>query len=333
MKKESEKKVKKPIYKRWWFWLLVVLLVGSFAPDNKSNDSVEPSNDNNASVSDSTPQQQSSDDSVSVSVADTPIVATDETAPEAESQTEPVPEEPPKKTLDDVFKDVTFSEKVPNDVTDNWRMLIYSAPESIVDYAIEYYNKYFADNSEVHFVINKELETTSVLNCFFDSVLSCDIHEYEKGDEKDAKKLAGGDVLEQYRIYLDSGEVENLNIITLSDGTSLDVRDLATDISAALPSEYKNSDWYYVHCEPDNDNTVSVDIQIDQYNDDNDAALRLAADCYNISKTVTDKKGVTMELISVMVMNNHAAVGWYLTEDGEHFELLKDGQTTEVSLS
>lgn len=59
------------IYKRWWFWVLVILIIGSLAPDTKNNDSTAPSDGDNTSVSDNAP----------------PIA--DEAEPEAEPQTEP----------------------------------------------------------------------------------------------------------------------------------------------------------------------------------------------------------------------------------------------------
>lgn len=93
------------IYKRWWFWVLVIFIIGSVAPDTKNNDSTAPSDGGNTSVSDNAP----------------PI--DDATEPEGESQTVSAPD-----------NTNTPTEKSENDTPDTESSVIDSVPEEAIEY-------------------------------------------------------------------------------------------------------------------------------------------------------------------------------------------------------
>ena len=85
-----------------------------------------------------------------------------------------------------------------------------ASSKNILDYAVDYYKAYFESDDEIHFVVNFSLNTTTVIARYAD-YLDITIHEYVKGEEHDAKILGGGDVLKEYWVYIDSGEIVDLS--------------------------------------------------------------------------------------------------------------------------
>lgn len=118
---EGGQKVKKPFYKKWWFWVIAVLVVGAMG----SNPATDESPDGTE-----------------------PIVTT---APAAAESTAP----------DALDLDVVFSSTFRNDVTGNWRKALVSTGAEIQDYAVAYYREYFNDSEEVHVVYNFGLNTVN----------------------------------------------------------------------------------------------------------------------------------------------------------------------------
>ena len=75
--------------------------------------------------------------------------------------------------------------------------------------AVAYSNAYFESDQEVHIIVNLYLKTTTVINKYGNTLfVTC--HEYRDKEEHDAKKLAGGMVLGEFMINLDTGETEKL---------------------------------------------------------------------------------------------------------------------------
>ncbi len=106
--------------------------------------------------------------------------------------------------------DATFYGKVNEDVTGRWRMLVFYSGTNIAEHIPEYYEAYWQDPSEVHFLVNLYLRTTTVVNRLSDDLLSVAVHEYEDKEELYAGSLAGGMLYGQYLVHLDTGEIEEL---------------------------------------------------------------------------------------------------------------------------
>ncbi len=123
-------------------------------------------------------------------------------------------------TLEDVYS--SFSENadlwsidfdycgvVRNDTTKNWRLSKVYTDFDAVDYALYYYNRYFQSDNEIHAIINYSNNTTvrirSTLGMLDVSVLS-----HIDGEENDAKILFSGDVIQDYMISIESGELVNI---------------------------------------------------------------------------------------------------------------------------
>lgn len=192
----------KPLYKKWWFWVIVVSLVG--AAGTGLSGGGKPSEPSASQTETQAPAPSESQEPET-----TPEPIPSETEPETE--TKPAEAEPDARAaLDDVLGGTTFYENVRNDVTGRWRELVFYSSENIVDHAVEYYNAYFSSDDEVHIAVNLGLKTTSVMNVS-GGVMYVDVHEYIDKEEHDAKVLGGGDLLKSYTVNLETGETEDVS--------------------------------------------------------------------------------------------------------------------------
>jgi len=172
------KALRKPIYKRQWFWLVIVLVVLSACAPK---------------------------DGTTKRAKETPAVSESATTAPADPKVEA--QENLKAKLSD--GSVLFSSSVRNDVTDLWRLLRYYSGVDILPYALDYYEAFFASDDEVHCVVNLGLETTTVITAS-GGMLFAQVHEYVDGEEHDAKILGGGTLLKSYNIDMASGEIEDV---------------------------------------------------------------------------------------------------------------------------
>ena len=108
-----------------------------------------------------------------------------------------------KESFDKAFADgsAVFYSSVRNDVTGKWRQYVCSTKNDFTEFAKEYYETYFADDEEIHFIVNLALKTTTRISKT-GGMLDLTVHEYVDGEEHDAKKLAGGPVISQVQITL-----------------------------------------------------------------------------------------------------------------------------------
>ena len=172
--KESHKHAsKKPIYKKVWFWIIIVLVVFA-ALGNSGDKGDEPS---------STAGKTSTSETV--------------------SSTEVSDDAPATSFLD---FDVTFSDTFKNDTTGKWRKAFVSTSEEIQEYALDYYREYFKSDDEVHVIYNFSLNTVNCLTVNGDT-LFINMTDYVKGEEHDAKEACGGTHLGDLQISIESGEI------------------------------------------------------------------------------------------------------------------------------
>ena len=102
----------------------------------------------------------------------------------------------------------SFSDSVKNDVTGNWRISLISDSATPDEYALDYYNTLFSSDDEIHAIVNFSLNTTTKISVVYTGVLDVTILEYVDGEEHDAKELFGGNLLAEYWIHTDTGEIE-----------------------------------------------------------------------------------------------------------------------------
>lgn len=196
MKKEKEKK---PIYKRWWFWVIIVFIVlgiiGSLEPNE---DSTTASDNDNTEVVENTESTQPTEDDVDTSE--------DVEAGKAEEENS---KEIGKEDLKDSEGLVWFG-NVRNDTTGNWRLSEYASTDTQETFAVEYYNAFFESDDEIHAVINMTNKTTAKISKLMDDTLDVTIYEYVDGEEHDAGKLFGGTLLGEYLVTISTGEIEEI---------------------------------------------------------------------------------------------------------------------------
>lgn len=99
---------------------------------------------------------------------------------------------------------------VRNDVTGNWRICTIAENIQMVDYAVDYYKRKFRNDDEIHAIVNFDYNTTTSISLIADNILDVIVHEYVKGEEHDAKLLFGGILLKEYWVYLDNGDIEEI---------------------------------------------------------------------------------------------------------------------------
>ncbi len=99
---------------------------------------------------------------------------------------------------------------VNEDVTGNWRYSEYTSADSQETFAADYYNTFFESDTEIHAVINRTNNTTARLQMIGDRILEVDILKYIEGEEQSAKSLFEGEVIKKYWVYLDTGEIKEI---------------------------------------------------------------------------------------------------------------------------
>lgn len=162
----------KNIYKKWWFWLIVIVIftrVMAFIQGD-TTDSQQNVNNSNIKIEDTATKNE------------------------------------PKSELDKIEFSIN---DVRNDVTGNWKISTISEDIEIENYALEYYNKYFKNDKEIHFIVNFKYNTTTSISSI-GNLLEVTILEYVKKEEHDAKKLGGGMLLAKYHINKYDGKIEKI---------------------------------------------------------------------------------------------------------------------------
>lgn len=186
------KKVKKPVYKKWWICVIAALVVSMFCTgcivisdkDDPDSSQQSISDDSSAPAEPSAEAEGESDDEDD---DDGPVKSGRYTLPSG--------------------MNVNFSDSVRNDVTGNWRIATTSDSFVPADYALEYYETLFSSDDEIHAIWNATLGTmTSIkvgagMGCLF-----VDTYEYVAGEEHDAKLLFSGMLLDSRIISIETGE-------------------------------------------------------------------------------------------------------------------------------
>lgn len=98
---------------------------------------------------------------------------------------------------------------VRNDTTGNWKISTIAEDVQMVDYALSYYEKYFHGDDEVHGIVNFNYNTTTSITTD-GYILYVDVYDYVDGEEHDAKLLFSGTLLQSYFVYLDNGDIEEV---------------------------------------------------------------------------------------------------------------------------
>lgn len=137
--------------------------------------------------------------SAAASASESTVAESASAAPEAESSAESSP-------LDGIkFR----ADKVRNDATGNWRISCIAENIDMSEYALDYYKQYFTDDSEIHFIVNFNYNTTTKIMVSGGS-LDVTVQDYVSKEEHDAKVLGSGEVLAEYFVDKNTGEIEKV---------------------------------------------------------------------------------------------------------------------------
>ena len=99
--------------------------------------------------------------------------------------------------------------KVRKDNTGNWRVSCIAENIDMSQYALDYYNRYFTDDSEIHFIVNFNYNTTTKI-MVSGGQLDVTVQEYVPKEEHDANVLGSGTLLGEYFVDKETGEIEQI---------------------------------------------------------------------------------------------------------------------------
>lgn len=133
---------------------------------------------------------------------------------------------------------------VRNDKTGNWRYSAFSESGlNMSEYALSYYKQYFGSDKEIHAVVNFAYKSTTRISCT-GGMLYVTVMEYVDGEEHDADLMFSGDIINDYIVYTDNGDIEDITIdeenpstenSEQDPSTSSDTGNTSTQSSATAP--------------------------------------------------------------------------------------------------
>ena len=236
---QNQQNQKPPIYKRTWFLVVMciflppvgaILLWVANRPKNKALRivltvflalvflvSIVPSSKkdkeeatNTASTTATTIEKAAEEDSASITDADTDKSEDAKISDKQEEESNDSSENDELADLKNELKDKYDVDEpspfVTGDATGKWRIVKVTSPVPASDYAVEYAKAYMSDDpSEVHFIVNFTLNTTTQLGVLLDK-LSVKTMEYVDKEEHDAKVIGSGMLLTEQHFDLTTGE-------------------------------------------------------------------------------------------------------------------------------
>ena len=191
----------KKIWKKWWFWLIVIVFIGLLIPKDNSDGQKEPE----TKVETTTPELKTPTETVQ---PETTEIETREPETVEQEPTEKAEEPAAGKNIDDIGAYFSVSD-VRNDVTGNWRISTIAENVDIQEYALSYYKEYFKDDKEIHAIVNFNYKTTTKISVI-GNTRDVSIYDYVDGEEHDAKLLFSGTLLKEYSVNMDNGSIEEI---------------------------------------------------------------------------------------------------------------------------
>lgn len=200
------------IWKKWWFWALIVaVLIGGVIEftepktEEPTTATVEPTTEPTAT---SEPEKEKTDQTEEPTITEEPATTEEPTITEEPAEHREGMYGISDKNIEDVDAHFSVSD-VRNDVTGNWKISSIAESINIEEYALSYYKKYFSADTEIHAIVNFTLNTTTKISVMGD-MIDVSIYEYVDKEEHDAKILFSGTLLKEYFIYLDNGDIEEI---------------------------------------------------------------------------------------------------------------------------
>ena len=109
--------------------------------------------------------------------------------------------------------------KVRNDNTGNWRISLIAENIDMSEYALDYYKQYFTDDSEIHFIVNFNYNTTTkIMN--MGGQLDVTVQDYVPKEEQ------------ELRVHFPSYSPSSRSIFTAAGGSILGARGSSSHVLA-----------------------------------------------------------------------------------------------------
>lgn len=121
-----------------------------------------------------------------------------------------VPSEETESELKDETIQVDYRGAISDDVTGNWRLSFVSTEKEIGDYALNFAEEFLTSSDEIHAIINTTRMETYRIKEVLSNTISISVFEYVDSEEHSAKTLFGGNLLKDYWLYTDTGEIEDI---------------------------------------------------------------------------------------------------------------------------
>ena len=126
--------------------------------------------------------------------------------------------------------------KVRNDNTGNWRISLIAENIDMSECALDYYKQYFTDDSEIHFIVNFNYNTTTKI-MDMGGQLDVTVQDYVPKEEHDANTLGSGTVLAEYFVDKETGEIDYEAMEEILPDMKLYIVDEAAGVQTSIPLE------------------------------------------------------------------------------------------------
>lgn len=98
-------------------------------------------------------------------------------------------------------------DSVRNDSTGKWKCIMISDSVDITEYALSCRKYYLMLDDAILAIVNTTNKTTTKISYMF-GILDVTVHNYVEGEEHDANIMFTGNVINEYWVYVDNGDVE-----------------------------------------------------------------------------------------------------------------------------
>ena len=101
-----------------------------------------------------------------------------------------------------------YKNNVPYDEGGHMRISVIYDDTDLNEYAADYFDFFYRDPTEIHYIVNLGLKTTTRIDKFLDDQLYITVYEYVDGEENKGNLTASGDILQEYLLNKETGEVD-----------------------------------------------------------------------------------------------------------------------------
>jgi len=178
---------------------------------------------------------------------------------------------------------------------------------NLSEYALSYYNNYFESDKEIHAVINFTDKTTTRISCS-GGMLFVTVLNYVEGEDYDVDLMFTGDVIKDYIVYLDNGDIEEIT----EPEQKIPINSSSTSSTNSTTSSTESSTTNSEYSQPLNSSpqfsSYSRQPQTSLYILNTKTKVVHVSSCRDVSKIATENYDTTTDL-SVAKSNGYKSCG------------------------